>query len=165
MSSVTVSTRPGVEADSAWIAETLVAGWGSTRLATHGELLDGTQLPSIVAESDGERVGLLTWYERGSELEVVTLQALRESRGVGQALMQAAFALARGRGSTRLYLLTTNENERAIAFYRRLGMELVRVHVGAVTEARKLKPEIPALSADGVPIEDELEFELSLERG
>ena len=33
---------------------------------------------------------------------------------------------------------------------------------GAVDEARALKPELPEVDADGVPITDEIEFQLSV---
>ena len=41
----------------------------------------------------------------------------------------------------------------------------VRTDVGAVTRARRLKPEIALTGEDGTPIEDELEFEMKLEPG
>ncbi|MGH2861143.1 MAG: hypothetical protein ACRDLT_06500 [Solirubrobacteraceae bacterium] len=36
------------------------------------------------------------------------------------------------------------------------------MHSGAVDEARKLKPSIPEVGEYGVPLHDELEFELPL---
>jgi hypothetical protein len=45
-----------------------------------------------------------------------------------------------------------------------LGFRLVETRPGAVTESRRLKPQIPFEGVDGTPITDELEFELPLER-
>jgi hypothetical protein len=39
------------------------------------------------------------------------------------------------------------------------GWRQCAVHRGAVAEARRLKPQIPVNGHDGVPIEDEIEFE------
>jgi hypothetical protein len=58
-----------------------------------------------------------------------------------------------------MWLVTTNNNADAIAFYQALGWQQVAVHAGAVDRARHLKPEIPALDERGRPIRDEIEFE------
>jgi hypothetical protein len=41
-------------------------------------------------------------------------------------------------------------------------MRLVAMHAGAVDEARRIKPGISAIGEYGIPIHDELEFELRL---
>jgi hypothetical protein len=63
----------------------------------------------------------------------------------------------------RAWLVTTNDNMRALRFYQRLGWELVAVHRGAVDRAREtLKPEIPRVGNDGIPLRDEIELEYRL---
>jgi hypothetical protein len=42
-------------------------------------------------------------------------------------------------------------------------MHLAAVHRGAISESRKLKPEIPRFGVGGRPIDDEIEFEWLLE--
>jgi ribosomal protein S18 acetylase RimI-like enzyme len=59
-------------------------------------------------------------------------------------------------------LVTTNDNLPAIAFYRKLGWRQVAIHRGAIADARRLKPEIPEFGANGLPKEDEIEFDLTL---
>ena len=95
---------------------------------------------------------------------MVTLHAAVSGRGIGSALLGAAREKATALGCSRLWLVTTNDNQLAIRFYKRSGLTLARIHRGAVAEARSLKPEIPKLGYGGVPIEDELEFELRLLR-
>jgi hypothetical protein len=64
----------------------------------------------------------------------------------------------------RVWLITTNDNLRARAWYGRRGFRLVRVDEGAVDRARVLKPAIPPTNAtNGLPIRDELELELRLD--
>jgi len=70
--------------------------------------------------------------------------------------------VARARGCRRLWLVTTQDNRSALAFYRSVGWRQVAVHRGAVREARRLKPEIPERGEGGVPIEDEVELELEI---
>ncbi|MGD8245715.1 MAG: hypothetical protein PVG25_02965 [Anaerolineae bacterium] len=64
----------------------------------------------------------------------------------------------------RIWLITTNDNLAALRFYQRRGFSLVAVHPGAVDQARTLKPEIPAIGHSGIPIRDEIELELPLDR-
>jgi hypothetical protein len=40
----------------------------------------------------------------------------------------------------------------------------VRIHQGAIKESRRLKPEIPLIAQNGIPILDEIELEIILNR-
>jgi hypothetical protein len=62
-----------------------------------------------------------------------------------------------------VWLVTSNDNLDAIRFYQRRGLRLVAVHPGAIDQAREIKPAIPLVGHYGIPIRDELEFELSLD--
>jgi ribosomal protein S18 acetylase RimI-like enzyme len=53
----------------------------------------------------------------------------------------------------------TNDNVRAITFYRAHGFDVVAVREGAIEESRKLKDSIPLVNDHGVPIRDEVEME------
>lgn len=161
-----VSIRPTRDSDRSWILALLAERWGgspvvSRRVAHHPEELRG-----FVAEGEDSRpAGLLTFELLGEECEVVTLDALVMREGVGTALLDAAIAEARRAGCRRLWLITTNDNERALAFYRSRGLGVAAVHAGAVARSRELKPSIPLVGENGVPIRDEIELELPLESG
>ncbi len=158
-----VLVRPLAEADRAW-AKYLIAGrWGSTQMVTRGTLHDLTRLPGLVAWRAGERAGLLTYHLAGDSCEIVSLDSLVEGAGVGSALIAAAQEAARAAGCRRLWLVTTNDNLPALRFYQKRGFRLVAVYRGAVDEARRLKPEIPAVGLEGIPLRDELELELVLQ--
>jgi hypothetical protein len=70
--------------------------------------------------------------------------------------------VAREAGYSRLWLITTNDNDRAIGFYVAHGFEVVEVREGAVDASRRLKPSIPLVNEHGVPITDEIEMERRL---
>lgn len=152
--------RDLIDADREWKLATLEAGWGSTHVARLGELIDAGALPGFVAEHDGERVGLCTYAMRADGLEVVTIQALNEGEGIGRALMDRLRTLALGSGAPRLWLMTTNDNVRAFAFYQRWGMDLVRLIHDGVQVSRRVKPSIPTEGGHGIALRHELEFEL-----
>ena len=62
----------------------------------------------------------------------------------------------------RVWLITTNDNSHAIRFYQKRGFEWVGFYKDSVQDSRKLKPEIPELGDDDIPIKHEIEFELKL---
>jgi len=47
-----------------------------------------------------------------------------------------------------------------IGFYQKRGFTLAAAHIGAMESSRALKPSIPLTGMDGIPIRDELEFEI-----
>jgi ribosomal protein S18 acetylase RimI-like enzyme len=158
-----LSVRPLTEEDRAWAREIEAESWGEPVVARLGELVDPTGLAGFVAVLDGERSGLATYAVRGEACEVVTIRSLREGRGVGRALLDAVRDAALEAGCTRLWLITTNDNLRALELYQRWGMEIVAFHRDAVNDARRrLKPSIPERDARGIPIAHELELELRL---
>lgn len=146
------------EDDQSWKVATLVRGWGATTVARLGELVDAAPLPGFVAADDEERVGLLTYAERGDGIEVVTIQALMRGRGIGQALMAAVYDHAVELAASRIWLIMTNDNVRAFAFYQRWGMDLSRLVRNGVDRSRLVKPSIPAVGSNAIPLRHELEF-------
>ena len=157
--------RPLTADDQRWKVDTLERAWGSTIVARLGEVVDAAPLPGFVAQDSDRgdrRVGLLTYAARGDGIEIVTIESLVEGLGIGGALMDAARALATAGDASRLWLVTTNDNVRAIGFYQRWGMDLVRVVRDGVTRSRLVKPSIPTIGQHGIPMRHELEFELVL---
>ena len=131
-------------------------------MVRRGELIDATRLRGFVTLVGRQRVGLALVDVKDGDYEVVAISTSRPRRGIGRALMQQCVEDAGSSGCSRVWLVTTNNNIGAIAFYERLGMKLSAIHRGAVSEARALKSSIPLLDGHGVPIDDELEFELAL---
>ncbi len=155
--------RPLGEDDRSWTAEALIRAWGSTSVARKGGLVEASGLPGFVALVEGEPVGLLTYARQGDEVEIVTIHVEREGVGVGRALMDAVLSEARRTRARRIWLVTTNDNIRAIRFYQRWGMDLVALIKDGVAASRKVKPSIPLVGSDGILVRHELEFESPLE--
>ena len=158
-----IDVRPLSESDRAWAVQVEGESWSEPLVARLGELIDPTSLPGFIAFLGSQRAGLASYAVRGEECELVTIRSLREGQGVGRALLDAVRAAALDAGCTRLWLITTNDNLRALELYQRWGMEIVAFHRHAVTEARRnLKPSIPEHGAHGIPIAHEFELELRL---
>jgi ribosomal protein S18 acetylase RimI-like enzyme len=159
-----IEVRPLTEEDRPWAVEIEAESWGEPVVARLGELVDPTRLPGYVATLDGQRAGLASYAVRGDECEIVTMRSLREGNGIGRALLDAVREAALEAGCRRLWLVTTNNNLRALELYQRWGMDLVALHRHAVSDARsRLKRSIPERDGSGVAIAHELELELRLD--
>ena len=144
------------------LREVLAREWGGPEIVSRGRVHDAAEAEAVGAFRDGRMVGFATFVTSGRGCEVLTLNAFEPRQGIGSALLNAAARVAVALGCRRLWLITTNDNRGAIRFYEANGMRLAAVHAGAVEQARQLKPSIPEFSSDGIPISDELEFELLL---
>jgi len=80
--------------------------------------------------------------------------------GIGTLLIKAVAQVAREAGCKRLWLITANDNLDALRFYQKHGYTLVAVHRHAVDAARQLKPGIPLIGDDQIPLHDEIELEM-----
>jgi ribosomal protein S18 acetylase RimI-like enzyme len=145
-----------------WVSNVLRDHWGSGHVVSKGRLHHADQLPGFIATDSAGNVGVVTYFIDGSECEIVTLNSIAEGRGVGSALLKAVESVARQSACTRLRVVTTNDNLKALRFYQKRGFVLVALHRNSVEKSRKFKPEIPATGSDGIPIQDELELKLVL---
>ncbi|MFC0508624.1 GNAT family N-acetyltransferase [Micromonospora costi] len=156
-----ISVRAARPGDRASVDALHEREWGGPYVVAHDTRYDLRTLPTLVAvDGAGAVAGALAHHVDGGGLEVVSLVAAVPGGGVGGALLDAAAALARDAGLPRLWLITTNDNLRALRFYQRRGLRLVAVDAGAVDRARRLKPGIPLVGEDGIPLHDELVLEL-----
>lgn len=137
--------------------------WGGEEMITRGSVHRPEELDGFVVEDGKDWIGLVTFYVKGKECEVISLDSLREGQGIGTKLMDAIVEEARKRNCKRVFLITTNDNTHALRFYQKRGFELVAVHRGAVNESRMIKPSIPLTGFDGIPIRDEIELEMNLQ--
>ena len=147
--------REPTQQDADWIAKLLVERWGGTAVIAHGEVFDLLMLPALVADPDQ---GLATYRVCGDSAELMSLDAVCPGQGVGTLLVEALADKLRGQGIASLWVMTTNDNLTALRFYQRRGFELRRLRPGAVDEARLLKPTIPEIGDDGIPIRDEIDL-------
>jgi ribosomal protein S18 acetylase RimI-like enzyme len=151
--------------DRPWLKQFLGEQWGSHLVVSRGRLIDASLLPGFILRQSlgGDRLGVLTYEIRHGQCEVVTLDSLEPGMGIGTRLIEAILQTARQMKCKRLFLITTNDNTPALRFYQRRGFHLAALHPNAIEESRRLKPSIPLLGLDDIPIRDEVELEILLE--
>ena len=157
-----MEVRPPRPREAAAALDLVSAHFGSTEVVSRGRLHDVTDLPCLIAVLRHTPLGALHFRIDGETAEIVSIVATPKRRGTGRALVRAARARLTEDGIKRLWLVTTNDNLPAQAFCEAEGFVRVCVHRDAVTEARRLKPSIPATGHGGTPIEHEIEYALDL---
>jgi DNA-3-methyladenine glycosylase I len=140
----------------------MITDWGAEMVVVLREVFHPADLPGFAAFSGEKPVGLLTYTITRNGCEIITLNSWREGQGVGTALVLAVRQTAHQAGCGRLFLVTTNNNLHALHFYQKRDFVISAVHINAIAESRTLKPQIPLLDEDGLPIRDEIELEILL---
>ena len=154
-----ISIRPLIPEDKKWVIGILLENWASNIIVTRGVSYEADNLPGYVAEIGGKRFGLLTYNIKNDELEIVTMNAIEERKGIGTALLEEVESFAKQKNYKRLWLITTNDNVDALRFYQKKGYEIKTIHRYAIEESRKIKPQLPFVGKYGIPIRDEIEME------
>jgi len=162
--SLPLQVRPLTPEDSEWVRQFTIEHWGDPLVIAHRKVYHPETLPGFVAILKGNHVGLLTYTLEDEHCEIVTINSTKPGIGIGTLLIKAVTQAAREAGCKRLWLITTNDNLDALRFYQKRGFRLVAVHRNAVDAARQLKPAIPLIGDDQIPLHDEIELEMVLEQ-
>ncbi len=144
------------------IAAVLAERWGGLIVTPEPVYRSGDVEGLVVRAPGGENLAVVTWAIEGESAEIVSLDALVAGAGHGRRALAAAGEELARRGVSDLHLITTNDNIRAIGFYLRAGWRLVRLHLDGMDRVRALKPLIPLVGEDAIPLRDMWEFEKRL---
>ena len=137
--------------------------WGSTMMVISSGVFQCDQLEGYgAARDDGAIIGLVTYSIDKDSCEIISLDSVIENHGIGTQLVLKVEQTAKEQGCHKMKLITTNDNIHALGFYQKRGYRIVDIYSDAVEKARKLKPEIPPIADNGIPICDELLLEKSL---
>jgi len=154
--------RPVDDALRAKIQPILDETWGSPLLAINGKLWDSRTMPGFAAVCGNEVLGYLLYEFHGGVCEIMVLESVTQNIGIATALIEQVKQAAKSNGVNKIIVQTSNDNTRAFRFYQRRGFTIREVRLGAMNAARKLKPSIPLIGEDGIPLRDEIEFEIGV---
>jgi len=148
--------------DLEWIRNFFIKNWGGDFIISRGKIHKPENLEGFIAEGDGERVGLVTINVENDELEMVSIDSLKPNKGIGGMLVKEVIIFAKDKNLKRVWLITANDNLNALKFYQKKGFHLVKIYPNAIGESRKIKPQIPEIGENGIPLRDEIELEIIL---
>ena len=139
------------------ITEFFSKNWGSPQMVISSGIFQCDELDGFAVLDENNRIiGLITYIMDQSECEIISLDSLVENKGIGSKLIQEVENIAKKNNVSKIKLVTTNDNVHALAFYQKRGYQLAELLVDAVDLARNMKPEIPLVADNGIPIRDEL---------
>ena len=133
--------------------------WDSSIIVTKGKIHSADKLQGYVVIVNDKLKGLITYCIENNECEIVSLDSLIENQGIGSSLMYKVIEMAKEHKCKRVWLITTNDNTKAIRYYQKKGLNIKDIYINAIQESRKIKPEIPLYGFDNIPILHEIEFE------
>jgi ribosomal protein S18 acetylase RimI-like enzyme len=147
--------------------ERITAGtWGNVYVAAHHELFDLRELPCFIAVSDKhEVIGYCYYRFADNECEIMAIESVTPNNGVGSELVKTVIKVAVARNSKRIYVNTSNDNTHALRFYQRRGFTMCIVRWNEFNFLRTIKPTIPLIGDDGIPLLHEIELEILLNGG
>lgn len=153
-----------VKASDRPMIEEVVRSLGDEFVVSKGRKSYPQKSPGFIAvDSDGSYAGLLSYEQRpGNEAEITLFEAAQEGKGTGSKLMHIALKHFKKKGFSRVYVTATNNNYQAFKFYQYSGFKPVAIYPGAMKAARRIKPSIPKICSNGLPINDEIEYSLRL---
>lgn len=129
-------------------------------MITRGKEINMTKTEGFYFSEGENIIGLITYIVHNDTLEIISLDSLKENQGIGSKLTEAVICEAKERKCHKIVVITTNDNINAIKFYQRRGFDMAHLFRNALDISRKLKPEIPLIGENSIPLRHEIEFEL-----
>lgn len=136
--------------------------WYTTQMVLRGKIIDMTKVHGIACFENNVVIALITFIIYDDLLEITSLDSLREKQGTGTMLVEKAIQTAKAQGLKKVVVITTNDNINAIGFYQKRGFDMAKLYRNALDVSRNLKPEIPLIGENAIPLRHEIEFELIL---
>ncbi len=146
------------------VRQLFIDRWASDLIVTKGQKHYFVDLEGFVAIDNDKIVGVLTFKKSNTEVEIISLDSFMENIGIGTLLLNNVIDFAKQNAIKRLYLITTNDNLKALKFYQKRNWKITIIHKNAVIEARKIKPTIPMTGYYGIPLLHEIELEFEFNR-
>ncbi len=153
-SSVEFAVRTATAADRPAVERICDQALGETVTDVFGSTFDVVEGINLIAEADGELIGLMSCTVFGGEVTVVLTSVYPEHQGtgVGAKLIEAANELALTRNLSSVRVAVTNDDIPLIYFYQRHGFAIYDVAVGEAAD--RFGSASPGFSA--IPVRDEI---------
>ena len=150
-----------LKADSYYKAEIkkiFIENWHTDFMISKGKKHFVDDLEALIYLENDTIKGLLTYCIEDNKLEIVSLDSFEENKGIGSLLIQEIVNIFQLSGVDQLWLITTNDNVDALRFYQKRNFSISALYKDAITKARKIKPSIPLLGYNNIPLRHEIEL-------
>lgn len=144
------------------VNEFIIRQWYSTKMIVRGKEIDLSTANGVIALEDNQIKGLVTYMIHEDVCEIMSLDSLEQSKGIGTILIDHVIKISKKAQCRKIILITTNDNINAIRFYQKRGFDMTHLYHNALDLSRKLKPEIPLIGENNIPLRHEIEFQMIL---
>lgn len=142
----------------------IIQHWYTTKMVICGKIIDLSEAEGFVFIDETKIIGLITYIIYGEVLEILSLNSIYENQGIGTVLLNKVIGEAENHSCRRIVLITTNDNINALRFYQKRGFEMIQLFYNSVEKSRKLKPEIPLIGDNNIPLKSEIQMELQMKK-
>ena len=136
----------------------MINNWGATEIILRNKIIDGTKSKGFIAEDNNKMVGFLLYDINDDICEIIALYSFIEKKGIGTFLLNKIKEIATLKKCDRIVVITTNDNLIALKFYQKRGFFLSKLYCNAFDNIRKIKPNLPKLGENNIPLNDEIEL-------
>jgi ribosomal protein S18 acetylase RimI-like enzyme len=119
------------------IAPFITEHWGSSMIVSKGKIFNSAELKGFICKENNNIVGLITYRIENNECEIVSLNSTVENRGLGTSLINKMINHSRKNNYQRIWVMTTNDNTKAIRFYQKRGFEWVGYYKDSIQKSKK----------------------------
>lgn len=151
---VEFSVRTATAADRAAVEQICDQALGETVTDVFGSTFDVVDGINLIAEAEGDLIGLMSTAIFGGEVSVVLTSVYPEYQGtgVGAALIDAANQIAVERNLSSIRVAVTNDDIPLLYFYQRHGFAIYDVAIGEAAD--RFGSASPGFST--IPVRDEI---------
>lgn len=136
--------------------------WEGNYIVSRRKIHKASELDGFSAYFNNLFSGLITYHIQSHNCEITSLNSYKEKKGIGTKLIDTVIQHAQKKNYQKVWLITTNDNTYALRFYQKRGFDLIALHKDEIEYSRKLKPSIPKLGFDNIPIKHEIELEYKI---
>ena len=136
-----------------------IDNWFSTDMCIRGQVIDCTKVDGFLLQEDNKIIGLITYTFFDDICEIISLDSKKEKQGIGSKLLHKVELIAKDKNCKVIKLITTNDNLNALKFYQKRGYHITKIYPNSMEMVRKIKPNVPLIGENGIPLRDEIELE------
>jgi N-acetylglutamate synthase-like GNAT family acetyltransferase len=146
------------------IINKIIRGWGSDIIVSRGKKYTAKNTNGILSLYNNDVVGICLYNIFNNNCEIVLLEIFEKNKGIGTELINKIKEIAINKECKRIWVVTSNDNIDALRFYQKRGFIMANIYINSFNELRKIKPEIPLTGNYNIPIRDEIELEIILNK-
>lgn len=136
----------------------IIDNWHGSIMIIKGERVDITTEDGYCIIDKNSVVAVVTYRLKNNICEITLLHTIKQRCGIGKMLVYEVIKTVRSKGVDTVMVVTTNDNVGAIAFYQKIGFDIVNIYRNSMDYVRKMKPTVPIMGENNIPLKHEIEF-------